>query len=209
MSTTSLVFAAVAAAVVWWLSRQPASPGPLSPIPLPPAPGGVAVLPALPGAAPVGGGMNPILLGAILLPWGLIAWSHLGHKPEPSPGPGPAPSVDLDLRGVWQGEHAAEDAACTESLLDDLAYFIEDDGRSASPRLVSGQQLAELRMRARIGRTRGVSLAERQPRAIDAISAYLDREIGDKGGPLTPEDRAKWVRAFRAVSKAAGDSLGR
>ena len=62
-------------------------------------------------------------------------------------------------------------------------------------------------MRARQGATRGVSLAERQPRAIDAISAYLDREIGDKGGPLTPEDRAKWVRAFRAVSAAAGASL--
>ena len=206
MSTGALFFAAVAVAIVWWLSRQP-SAAPISLPPLSPLPG--AALPPLPGPAPAGGGMSPILLGAILLPWGLVAWSHLA-KPEPKPdGPSPSPVLDLDLRGVWHGETAAEDAAITETILSDLAWFIEDDAKLAEPRLKAGQQLSELRMRARQGATRGVSLAERQPRAIDAISAYLDREIGDKGGPLTPEDRAKWVRAFRAVSAAAGASLKR
>ena len=204
MSTGALFFAAVAVAIVWWLSRQPSAAS-ISLPPLSPLPG--AALPPLPGPAPVGGGMSPILLGAILLPWGLVAWSHLA-KPEPKPD-GPSPVLDLDLRGVWHGETAAEDAAMTETILSDLAWFIEDDAKLAEPRLKAGQQLSELRMRARQGATRGVSLAERQPRAIDAISAYLDREIGDKGGPLTPEDRAKWVRAFRAVSAAAGASLGR
>jgi hypothetical protein len=214
MSTTSLVFAAIAAAVVWWLSRQPAGPGPLSPIPtIPVIPGRPVDVPAdwqmyqLPAPSPARPGLNPILLGAILLPWGLVAWSHLA-KLEPKPDtPSPAPVLELDLRGVWSGETAAEDAAITETILSDLAWFIEDDAKLAEPRLKAGQQLSELRMRARQGATRGVSLAERQPRAIDAISAYLDREIGDKGGPLTPEDRAKWVRAFRAVSAAAGASI--
>lgn len=209
MSTTALLFAAVAAALVWWASRAKAPAGPAY-VPPPPQPGGVAVLPALPGAAPIGGGVSPLILGAVLLPWGLLAWSHVGHKPAPTPDtPTPAPVAGLDLRGVWQGENAAEDAAITGQILDDLAWFIEDDGKAAEPRLKSGQQLAELRMRARQGATRGVSLAERQPRAIDAISAFLDREIGDKGGPLEPGDREKWVNAFRAVSAAARASMGR
>ena len=206
MSNGALLFAAVAVAIVWWLSRQQAAAS-ISLPPLSPLPG--AALPPLPSPAAAPGGMSPLLLGAILLPWGLVAWSHI-HKPAPSPdGPSPAPVLDLDLRGVWHGETAAEDAAITETILSDLAWFIEEDAKLAEPRLKAGQQLSELRMRARQGATRGVSLAERQPRAIDAISAYLDREIGDKGGPLTPEDRAKWVRAFRAVSAAAGASLKR
>ena len=206
MSNGALLFAAVAVAIVWWLSRQQAAAS-ISLPPLSPLPG--AALPPLPSPAAAPGGMSPLLLGAVLLPWGLMAWSHLA-KPEPKPdGPSPAPVLDLDLRGVWHGETAAEDAAITETILSDLAWFIEDDAKLAEPRLKAGQQLSELRMRARQGATRGVSLAERQPRAIDAISAYLDREIGDKGGPLTPEDRAKWVRAFRAVSAAAGASLKR
>jgi hypothetical protein len=208
MSTTALIFAAIAAGLVIWWSRTPAPAAPAT-VPLPPAPGGVAVLPALPGAAPIGGGLHPVLLAAVVLPWGLLAWSHLA-KPEPKPDePSPAPVTGLDLRGVWQGESAAEDAGITECLLGDLANFIEDDGKLDHPRLVSGTQLSELRMRARQGRTRGVSLAERQPRAIDAISAYLDREIGEKGGPLDPGDREKWIKAFRGVSEAARQSLGR
>jgi hypothetical protein len=204
ISTTSLIFAAVAVAIVWWLSRQPSAAS-ISLPPLSPLPG--AALPPLPGPAPAGGFHYPII------PWLIVAvllWMNLQATPEPKPdGPSPAPVLDLDLRGVWHGETAAEDAAITETILSDLAWFIEDDARLAEPRLKSGQQLAELRMRARQGATHGVSLAERQPRAIDAIAAYLDREIGDKGGPLTPEDRAKWIRAFRAVSAAAGASLGR
>jgi hypothetical protein len=206
MSTTSLVFAASASAVVYWFTRP--SPEPETTyVPPPPAPGGVAALPDTPRA---GGALHPLILAAVVLPWGLLAWSHLAPKPEPKPDePTPAPVSDLDLRGVWQGEHAADDAAITDCLLGDLANFIEDDGKLEHPRLVSGTQLSELRMRARQGRTRGVSLAERQPRAIDAISAYLDRTIGEKGGPLDPGDREKWVRAFRAVSEAARVSIGR
>jgi len=203
MSNGALIFAAAAVAIVWWLSRQQAasiSLPPLSPLPgsaLPPLPS--------PSPAPAGGFHYPII------PWLIVAallWMNLQAKYEPKPdGPSPAPVLDLDLRGVWIGETAAEDAAITETILSDLAWFIEDDAKLAEPRLKAGQQLSELRMRARQGATRGVSLAERQPRAIDAISAYLDREIGDKGGPLTPEDRAKWVRAFRSVSAAAGASI--
>jgi hypothetical protein len=215
MSTTALIFAAIAVALVIWWNRKPqeAAPGYVPPPfpPVPSAPAGPAVALPLPGAAPIGGGLHPLLLGAILLPWGLVAFQFLeSGKPTPTPdSPTPAPVVDLDLRGVWHGEHAAEDAGITECLLADLADFIEDDGKLEHPRLVSGTQLAELRKRARQVRTRGVSLAERQPRAIDAISAYLDREIGDKGGPLEAGDREKWVKAFRGVSDAARVSLGR
>ena len=176
-------------------------------------------LPPLPGPAPVEGGMNPLLLAAVIAPWGLLAWSHLAPRPTPAPDipPSPPPVVDLDLRGVFVGPHAAEDAAITHQLLADLAHAISVDGsidfdgddHIDPPRLTTGQQLAELRRTARAYRTDGVSLADRQPKAIERISAYLETTVGTNGGPLDAAAKQKWVDGFLGVSKAAAAALGR
>lgn len=219
MSTTALLFAAVAAAAVWWVSRGKAPAGSCY-VPPPPMPGGVAGLPAVPAAAPPAGGMHPLLLAAVLAPWGLLAWSHLGPRPEPKPdpGPSPAPVVDgLDLRGKFVGPTAGEDAAivsellarCANALRHDLVADIDHDGKPDGPRLTTGAKVAELRMVARDYRTEGVRMADRQPLALDAIATYLERTIGDYGGPLDDAGRAKWIAGFEGASRAAKAAGGR
>ena len=220
MISTPWLFAAAAFAFLVWWNGRPASVAPvLHGIPLPPSgPPATVPLPPLPGAAPAGGGMHPLLLAAVLAPWCLLAWSHLAPRPEPRPDDPPAPTPGaLDLRGVFTGPHAAEDAAITHQLLADLAHMIEIDGTidvdrdgTIDPaRLLTGQQLAELRRVARAYRTEGVSLAERQPQAIDRIATYLEATVGTNGGPLDAAAKQRWIDGFRDVSKAAGAAIGR
>ena len=213
ISTTSLVFAAVAIAVLWWCNRQPGPAAPAS-ISLPPLPGGTALLPSLPGSAPVGGGMSPILLGAILLPWGLMAWSHV-HRTSPDPGPSPA--VDgIDLRGKFVGSHADEDAATVavltlqtaEAVHDDGRIDFDGDGRIDEARLLTGRQIWELRNLMRAYLTGGVLLGDRQPMVRDAIKAYLDERCGKSSGEVTAETKAVWEDAFRVIHRAAVQAMG-
>jgi hypothetical protein len=111
--------------------------------------------------------------------------------------------IGLDLRGKFVGPEAAADAATTASLLGELAAQIEWDGSQTEPRLRTGAAFDDLRRSARELRTRGVSLGARQPAVRDAIKAFLDAEAGTEGGPVDAAARARWVKAYRAVSAAA------
>lgn len=195
MSPLALLFAAVAAGIVWRANRPPAV------VSLPSLAG-----PSLPLPAPVtsAAGVHPLLVAAIVAPWFLVAWLALRDPaPQPAPGPAPAPAA-VDLRGAWVGPTAAEDAAITGELLAALATQIEYDGTLAAPRITTGAQAAELRALAREYRTSGVSLASRQPGAIDRIAAYLEQQIGTDGGAIDAAGRKRWVDAFRAVAAACG-----
>jgi hypothetical protein len=202
--TTALVLAA--AAVAYLLSTRPAvAPAlpqlpPLSPI-IPP---GIMPL-GMPGAAAGGGGPHPLTLLAILAAGAMIAFS-IRESGTPAPAPGPAPVVGLDLRGLFRGEEASQDAATTAALLEELASQIEWDGQQAEPRLRTGAAFDDLRRAARELRCRGVSLGARQPAVRDSIKAFLDAEAGTEGGPVDAASRAKWVKAYRAVSAAAAEA---
>ena len=214
ISSTSLVFAAAAIAFLWWVNRQPGDATALPPlVPVPMAP---VARPAETFATtrPGPAGVSPLLLGAILLPWGLMAWSHV-HKTSPDPGPSPA--VDgIDLRGRFVGEHAAEDAATVavltlqtaEAVHDDGKIDFDGDGRIDEPRLLTGRQIWELRNLMRAYQTGGVLLGERQPMVRDAIKAYLDERCGKSSGELTPEQKAAWEDAFRVINRAAVQAMG-
>ena len=196
--TTALVLAVAAVAYLLW--SRPAAPAglpPLSPLPAP----------MLPPIAPVAaGGPHPLTLAAIIAAGGMIAFSiHESGKPRPVP-PSPAPVVGLDLRGRFVGPDAATDAATTAALLEELAGQIEWDGSQTEPRLRTGAAFDDLRRSARELRTRGVSLGARQPAVRDAIKTFLDQEAGTEGGPVDAAARAKWVRAYRAVSQAAAEA---
>ena len=196
--TTALILAGLA--VAWLLWSRPASPAglpPLSPIAAP-------ALPTIAGAPRPG--PHPLTLAAILAAGGMIAWS-LHDKPAPHPAPGPAPVVGLDLRGRFVGPDAAADAATTAALLEELAGQIEWDGQQAEPRLRTGAAFDDLRRAARELRCRGVSLGARQPAVRDEIKRFLDQEAGTEGGPVDAAARAKWVRAYRAVSQAAAEAI--
>jgi hypothetical protein len=190
---------AAAAAVAYLLWARPAAPAglpPLSPLPAPQV---------APQATPQAAGPHPLTLLAILAAGGMVAFA-IRETRTPAPAPGPAPVVGLDLRGRFVGPDAAADAATTAALLEELAGQIEWDGSQTEPRLRTGAAFDDLRRAARELRTRGVSLGARQPAVRDEIKRFLDAEAGTEGGPVDAAARAKWVRAYRAVSAAAAEA---
>lgn len=187
-------FAAIAAAFV--LLRRPAGGSQdLSPI------GSAA-----PAAPDVRQSPHPLTLAAILVAGGMIAFAILESR---TPVPPPPMPTALDLSGKFTGPSAAEDAAITSALLAELADIVEYDGQQAQPRIKTGAAIHELRTAARELRCKGTKLGDRQPAARDAIKAYLDSKAGTDGGPVDEAERAKWVEAYRAVSRAASAALGR
>lgn len=139
--------------------------------------------------------------------FGAVAFVSL-LAPSSAPAPKPAPASGFSLTGKFVGATAAEDAAVLAALCDELARYIEFDGQKESPRLKTGVQLDELRVAAREGRTRGVSIGARQPKARDAIEAFLVSSLGISGGPVSAEQRAKWVDALFEISRAASSAAG-
>jgi hypothetical protein len=139
--------------------------------------------------------------------FGAVAFVSLMAPPAP-PAPKPEPPEAFSLAGKFVGATAAEDAAILAALCDELARIIEADGQRESPRLKSGVQMDELRVAAREGRTRGISIGARQPKARDAIEQYLNEAVGVSGGPVDAGQRAKWVDAFFEISRASSRASG-
>lgn len=123
--------------------------------------------------------------------------------PEPSPAPGA-----LNLDGLFIGPSASSDASCLGAMCDEIACEIEWDSSPEQkvPLLVSGVAIDDLRRRTREFRCRGESIGDRQPKARDEIARYLEAMVGTDGGPLTPERKQAWVRAFREIGRAASDA---
>jgi hypothetical protein len=200
--TTAILLAGLA--VAWLLWSRPAAPAglpPLSPIPAPLVP---------PAAHP--SGPHPLTLLAILAAGAMVAFS-IRENGKPAPAPGPAPVVGLDLRGKFVGPDASQDAAVTAALLgalaDDIEYDglpVDKEGKPKETRLKTGASFDDLRRIAREIRCQGVSLGARQPAVRDEIKRFLDAEAGTEGGPVDAAARAKWVRAYRAVSAAAAEA---
>lgn len=134
---------------------------------------------------------------------GVVMWQPRASEGEPTIVPEAA--SPLDLRGLFTGPRAADDAAALSALCDELAAAIEWDGMQEKPRLATGWNVADLRAVARDVRMKGQTFGDLQPRVRDAVKAYLDRPeiLGKSGGPLGPKDRAKWVTAFRDIARAA------
>ena len=196
--TLALILAGLA--VAWLLWSRPAAPAGLPPL-VP-----TVALPLPPVAPAARSGPHPLTLAAILAAGGMVAFSiHESGKPRPVP-PSPAPVVGLDLRGRFVGPDASQDAATTAALLEELAGQIEWDGQQTEPRLRTGAAFDDLRRAARELRCRGVSLGARQPAVRDEIKRFLDAEAGTEGGPVDAAARAKWVKAYRAVSQAAAEA---
>ena len=144
--------------------------------------------------------MNRFAIAAALAVAAAVAW--LASRPAAPVPDAPSPPAGLVLS--WSGPTADADRATMGGLCAGLADAIEHDGGLASPRIISGTQVEELRVAAREGRMRGESIGARQPAARQAIGDYLDREAGKSGGPLDADARRRWVAAFRGVAAACG-----
>lgn len=143
------------------------------------------------------------IIAVVLLGIGLV--SAFGSRDA---GPTPVPvNGDISLVGKFAGPAAAADAAITAGMFNELADELEYDGlRAGGPHLATGVAFDDLRTRAFDLRCRGQKIGDRQPRARDAIKAYLTAKVGVSGGPVGPEARAEWVKALREIGRAAGDA---
>jgi hypothetical protein len=140
---------------------------------------------------------------ALLLVAALVYWQR-GQPDGPEPAP-PAPAGPLDLRGLFVGPTAASDAILVGALCGELAAELQWDGTQAEPFFRTAIAIDELRQRTRELRCRGESIGSRQTSARDAIASHLERAVGTSGGPITPEQRAAWVAAFRDIERAAAN----
>jgi hypothetical protein len=142
------------------------------------------------------------VVGAGLLAALALVWSGR-NRTEPTPAP-PAPDAPLVLRGLFNAHpEAASDAAKLAALFGELAGEVEWDAMQSTPIVTSGVAFDDLRVRAFDLRLRGDSIGDRHPRVRSAVKDYLDRVAGTSGKPLTPEQRATWIAAYREVAAAA------
>lgn len=140
-------------------------------------------------------------VGLVLLALLLMPSARQPEVPTPAPDAGP-----LNLKGLFSGPTASDDASIVGALCSELADEIEYDGEQQQPYLKTGVSVDELRKAARILRCKGVSIGDRQPKARDAIATYLEENVGTDGGALTAESRAAWVSAYRDIGRAASDA---
>lgn len=126
-------------------------------------------------------------------------WSYSSQSPA-TPSPPPA---GFSLQGLFVGPDAARDAALLSALCDELANEIEWDMQQDEPLLRTGVAFDELRVRSRILLCRGESLGAKHPLVRGAIERHLNAVAGKSGGPLSVEQKAQWVAAYRQVARAA------
>ena len=144
--------------------------------------------------------MNRYMIAAVLAVAGLAL---MLVDRAPSPTPPPDPEGRLQLRGMFVGPTAGDDAITIACLCAELADVIAWDGKLDKPRLATGVAFDDLRIAARESRMRGVSIGERQPHVRDAIHDFLDEQVGTSGGPVDDEQRKAWVTAYREIARAA------
>jgi hypothetical protein len=137
----------------------------------------------------------------------ILAYALSQGQDPPAPEPAPQPSSSVNLRGMFVGETAGQDAATLSALCQEIADEIEWDGKQSEPYLTTGVAFDVLRTRAREARMRGVSIGDRQPRVRDAISEYLDDKVGGSGGPVSEESRRNWVAAYSEIARACKDAI--
>lgn len=141
----------------------------------------------------------------LLLAVALLSWSRPADS-EPTPAPEPD-NAELSLRGLFVSPSAAEDAQLLSALCEEIAECIEfDANREGGPRLTTGVAFDDLRVAARESRMRGESLGARQPHVRDALHKFLDERVGHSGGPVSPEQRSRWVAAYREIARAADNA---
>ncbi len=138
----------------------------------------------------------------------VIAWlmgyrgCYIGLDKHEEP-PKDAPDLVQAFSQSDDPQQARADAMTLAALCRSIADVIEYDGKLDEPRLRTGQQLDRLRRWTREYTLDGVSLGTRYPALPPAIKAYLDERLGTDAGPLTSQQRDKWVAAYRKIAEAA------
>lgn len=166
-----------------------------------------------------GGGWLPLLLVAgavyVVTAGGVPKFLPSAWQPQP-PVSGEAALADQlwqSVRPQVDGGAVSRDQARTDlrrlgALFVALADQLEFDGRAEQPVIKTGAQLQSTRIHARHLFFRGEQLGTRYPQLGPALGKVLDERAGTDGRTLTPEARAKWVAAYRALGDAAKQAGG-
>ena len=144
-----------------------------------------------------------VYLGLAIVAVAIASTFYGGGEQVPTPAPNPS---EVPLRGLFVGPTAGEDAVFLAVLCEEIAAELEHDGMQDEPAMTTGVQFDLLRTRARSLFLRGDSIGDRQPRVAQAVGDYLTKKLGVSGGPVSPEQRAKWVAAYREIARAAEDA---
>lgn len=132
-----------------------------------------------------------------------------GTAPAPLPPAPPGPDLVAVFRETDDLTAARAHCRAFGCLCGEMAGRIEFDGQRSNPKLVNGVQFDELRIDMRQSMFDGKSLALAYPRLPEALRAHFNPRVGVEGDTVTPEQRAKWVTAYRELAAAAEHAAGR
>ena len=145
-----------------------------------------------------------IMAGLMLVAYSFIA-PHLGGSvvtPEPVNPGGP------DFYTVFSSQTSDQKNAAIAArefghLCDSIAHGIEFDGEQAEPQLTNGMKLHDFSAMCRFTQVDGKSYSSTYPKLPGVIAEYMDAKVGKDGGKIDDAQRAKWVKAFRAMAASA------
>lgn len=141
----------------------------------------------------------------LLIGFAIWYFANSGSVPSPLPTPPPpdGPNFIPAFRSTEDKAQAREHALALASICEAIADHIEYDAAKPDPRLKTGVQLDDLRLTTREYRMKGWSFGTTYPDLGPAMNSYLTAAVGTSGGPLTPEQRTAWVKAFRTLHRSA------
>lgn len=151
-----------------------------------------------------GGSWLPWLVVAVLIAW--LAWPRYQDRiDDPVP-----PGQDLlqDMRRQSHAAQARQDARMLAAVCRSIASVLEYDGRLEQPAIRTGVQADALRRLTRELALSGQSFRSRYPHWPEIIGRFLEQHLGTDGGPLSAEQRQRWVAAYRQLADAADWAAG-
>lgn len=127
----------------------------------------------------------------------------LGQQP-PAPGPVPSgPDLGAAFRTNDDRAEARQHARVFATICGSLADYLEYDGSRTQPLIKTGVQIDEFRRGLRQTRTKGWSFLTTYPELGPAVEQFLTREVGTSGGPISAEQRQKWITAMRQLAASS------
>ena len=132
-----------------------------------------------------------------------LAGGKLPDAPGPTPNPEPAPVAGF-AAVFAENPNRAQASGDLEQLAwlcQSVGECLEYDGRAKNgPRIKTAAQVEDLRTRTRELQLFGVEYAGRYPRWGAAVAEFMRERLGDEDADLTPAEREKQVRAYRALA---------
>lgn len=148
-----------------------------------------------------------IIVGAVALAAWLGSAGIAPGPPSPAPSPIPAPVGGPDILRVLAKNpdkaQAQKHAEYLQRIGERCAKCIEADGRVSAPRIKTGGNAASYRRDLRLWLMDGESFTPQYPDLAPLLGGYLDQAVGKTDGPLSADDRQRWVAAMKVIGNNA------